>query len=118
VRRERRWKRRAQLPPGKPAWLSVQEGKATLALNPRSAFGFTSAANPELLPQPKPRAMREHFVVPSIGSREVALAERSGVQHREDALHLAAQFAALLRSVNPDPQKGTSALNEVAYGHH
>jgi hypothetical protein len=30
--------------------------------------------------------MREHFVVPSIRSREVAGAQRSGVRHREDAL--------------------------------
>jgi hypothetical protein len=39
------------------------------------AFGFRSAANPEMLPQPKPRAMREHFVVPSIRRRDVASAE-------------------------------------------
>jgi hypothetical protein len=37
---------------------------------------------------------------------------------REDALQLAVQFAALLPSVNPDPQKGTSVHNEVAYGQH
>jgi hypothetical protein len=61
-------------------------GKAALALNPRPAFGFTPAANPELLPNAKPRAMREHFVVPSIRSREVARAQGSGVRHREDAL--------------------------------
>jgi hypothetical protein len=30
--------------------------------------------------------MREHFVMPSIGSREVAWAERSGVRLREDTL--------------------------------
>jgi hypothetical protein len=30
--------------------------------------------------------MREHFVVPSIGSREVAWAHRSGIGHGEDAL--------------------------------
>jgi hypothetical protein len=34
-------------------------------------------ANPVPLPQPKPRAMREHFVVPSIRSREVARAQGS-----------------------------------------
>ena len=38
------------------------------------------------LSQPKPRAMREPVIVPSIGSREVALAQRSGVRQREDAL--------------------------------
>jgi hypothetical protein len=77
--------------------------KAALALNPTPAFGFTSAANPEVLPKPKPRAMREHFVVSSIRSRNIARAQRSGVWHRADALQLAAQ--ALLPSVNPDPQK-------------
>ena len=54
--------------------------KAALALNPKPAFRFTSAANPTLLPQPKPRATGEHFVVRSIGSRDVAGARRSGVR--------------------------------------
>jgi hypothetical protein len=35
-----------QLPPGKSAWLSVQEGKAALALNPNLAFGFTRQQRP------------------------------------------------------------------------
>jgi hypothetical protein len=48
-------------------------------LKPEFALGFTSAANPVLLPKPKPRAMGEHFVVPSIRSRDVARAQRSGV---------------------------------------
>jgi len=39
-----------------------------------------------LLPKAKPRAMREHFFVSSIRSREVARAQRSGVRHCEDAL--------------------------------
>src|ERR1019366_994434 len=62
------------------------DGKGHLALNPKPAFGFTSAANPVLLPKAKPRAMSEHVVVPSIGSREVAWAQRSGIGHCEDAL--------------------------------
>jgi hypothetical protein len=45
-----------------------------------------AATNPVLLPKPKPWAMREHIVVPSIRSREVAWAKRSGVRHRESAL--------------------------------
>jgi len=60
--------------------------KAALALNPRPAFGFTSAANPVLLPKPKPWAMREHFIVSSIRSREVARAQPASVRHCEDAL--------------------------------
>jgi hypothetical protein len=60
--------------------------KAALALNPISAFGFTSAANSELLPQPKPRATREHFVVPSIGSRDVACAEWPNIRRFEHFL--------------------------------
>jgi hypothetical protein len=77
---------RMQLPPGKSARLSVQEGKAALALNPRSAFGFTPAANPEMLPQPKPRAMREHFVVPSIRSRDGACTQRPNIRCLEHFL--------------------------------
>jgi hypothetical protein len=50
------------------------------------AFGFTSAANSELLPQPKPQAVRAHIVVPMIGSRKVACAQRSRVWDHEDAL--------------------------------
>jgi hypothetical protein len=52
--------------------IGFKAGKAALALNPSPTFGFTSAANPEMLPQPKPRAMPEHFVVPPIRSRDVA----------------------------------------------
>jgi hypothetical protein len=62
-------------------------------LNPKPAFAFTSAANSELLPQPKPRAMREHFVVPSIGSRDVACAEWSDIRRFE-------HFPQLLNLVN------------------
>jgi hypothetical protein len=63
-----------------------QTGKAALALNPRPAFSFTSAANPKILPQPKPRAMREHFVVPSIRSRDVACAEWPDIRRFEHFL--------------------------------
>ena len=62
------------------------DGKAALVLNPMPALGFTSAANPVLLPKTKPRTMRKHFVVPSIGGREVARAQRSSVRQCEDAL--------------------------------
>jgi hypothetical protein len=61
-------------------------GKASLALNPRPAFGVTSAANPEMLPQPEPRAMREHFVVSSIRSRDGACIQRSNIRCLEHFL--------------------------------
>jgi hypothetical protein len=57
-------------------------------LNPKPAFGVSLAANPELLPQPKPRAMREHFVVPPIRRREVARPQRSDVRSFEHFLKL------------------------------
>ena len=41
-----------------------------------------------MLPQPKPRAMREHFVVPSIGSRDVACAEWPNIRRFEQFLYL------------------------------
>ena len=44
--------------------------------------------------------MRQHIVVPSIRSREVALAQRSGVGHREDALQ-PLDFNNALFSVHP-----------------
>jgi hypothetical protein len=70
---------RVQLPPGRSAWLSVSRRETRhLGLNPKPAFGFASAANAILLPETKPRAMRKHFVVSSIRSREVARAQRSG----------------------------------------
>jgi hypothetical protein len=50
------------------------------------AFGLAAATNPVPLPEPKPRAVREHIVVPAIRSREIAQAQRSGVRHREDSL--------------------------------
>ena len=45
-----------------------------------------AAAPPIPLPKPKPRALRVHVVVPSIHSRDIAQAQRSGVRHRESAL--------------------------------
>jgi hypothetical protein len=58
----------------------------TPALNPKLAFGLGSATNPELLPKTEPRAVREHFVVSSIRSREVARAQRSDVRSFEHFL--------------------------------
>jgi hypothetical protein len=66
--------------------IGFETGKAALALNPTPAFGLTSTANPEMLPQAKPRAVPEHFVVPPIRSRDGACTQRSRVGHREDAL--------------------------------
>ncbi len=48
--------------------------------------GLRSATDAIPLPQPKPRAVREHFVVPSIRSRKVGWAKRSSVGRGEDAL--------------------------------
>jgi hypothetical protein len=61
-------------------------GMSALALNPRPAFGFTSATNPELLPKPEPRALGQPLIVPSIGSRDVAWAQRSNVRRFEHFL--------------------------------
>jgi hypothetical protein len=60
--------------------------KAALALNPRLAFGFTSAAHAVTLPKLKPWAMREGFVVPSIGGRDVACAEWPDIRRFEHFL--------------------------------
>jgi hypothetical protein len=42
--------------------IGFKTGKATLALHPKPTFGFASAANPEVLPQPKPRSVRDHSI--------------------------------------------------------
>ena len=47
--------------------------KAALALNPKPAFGFTSAANPVLPPKPEPWTLREHFLVSSIVASQPAV---------------------------------------------
>ena len=65
-----------------------------------TASGSLAAANSVLLPKPKPRAMRVHFVVPSIHSREVTRAHRSGVRDGEDALQ-PLDFGNGLFSVHP-----------------
>jgi hypothetical protein len=59
--------------------------KTALILNPMPVDS-RSAADAVVQPNAKPWAMREHFVVPAVRSREVARAQRSVVPHREDAL--------------------------------
>ncbi len=62
--------------------------KTALALNSRPAFGFISTADPIPLPELKPGAMREHFVVPSIGGRDVACVEWPDIGRFEHFLQL------------------------------
>jgi hypothetical protein len=57
-----------------------------LDLKAGASLGFTSAADAVLLPKSKPRAVREHFVVPSIGSRDVACAEWPNIRRFEHFL--------------------------------
>jgi hypothetical protein len=51
-------------------------------------WGLSSATNSVALPKPKPRAMCERFVVPSIGSRDVACAEWPDIRRFEHFLQL------------------------------
>ena len=62
------------------------DGQAALTLNPKPAFGFTSAAEAIPLPKTKPPALREDFVVPSIGGRDVACAEWPNIRRFEHFL--------------------------------
>ena len=66
--------------------IGFETGKETLALNPKPAFGFTSAANPVLLPKANPRAVREHFVVPPIRSRKIVRSQRPNIRCLEHFL--------------------------------
>jgi hypothetical protein len=67
----------------KGAKVTVGAGFVRLGAAGTSAFNFAqskrgrlkSATDAITLPNPEPRALREHFVVPSIGSRDVAWAE-------------------------------------------
>jgi hypothetical protein len=63
---------------------SVRHGR--LALNPKPTLGFTSTAHAVALPKLKPWAVREAFVVPSIGGRDVACAERPNIRRFEHFL--------------------------------
>ena len=49
-------------------------------------WGLASATNAIPPPQPKPRTMREHLIVPSIGSRDVACAEWPNIRRFEHFL--------------------------------
>ena len=51
-------------------------------------WGLASAAEAIPLPNSEPRAVREHFIVPSIGSRDVACAEWPNIRRFEHFLQL------------------------------
>jgi hypothetical protein len=56
-------------------------------LPPRSkCWGLGSTTDAKLLPELKPRAEREHFVVPPIRSRQIACAEWSNIRRFEHFL--------------------------------
>src|ERR1017187_2473873 len=59
-----------------------------LTLNGRHQTCSRTATDAIPLPEPKPRAVREHFVVPSVGSRDVACAERPNIRRFEHFLLL------------------------------
>jgi hypothetical protein len=101
--------------PGQKREILLRSRQASLALNPKPAFGFTSAADPILLPEPEPWALREHFVVPSIRSREVAPAQRSGVRLCEDALK-ALDFGNSLFSVHRCHHLRRSVIGQTEAG--
>jgi hypothetical protein len=52
----------------------------------RGCRGVGPAADAKMLPQPEPRAISKHLIVPSIGSRDVACAEWSNVRRFEHFL--------------------------------
>jgi hypothetical protein len=71
------------------AWHSsvrCQSGSLWKILSGRRPNVSGTAADAVPMPKAKPRAMRVHLVVPSIHSREVTRAQRSGVRHGKDAL--------------------------------
>jgi hypothetical protein len=95
--------------------IGFETGKMPLDLKPERAFVFTSAANPELLPKPEPWAMREHFVMSPIRSREVARAQRSGIRLCKDALK-ALDFGDSLLGVHAVPISNISVAIVKRHG--
>ncbi len=67
----------------------MQSGQSGLSFRSRQpndwSFG-RAATDPVALPESEPWATCKLFVVPSIGSGEIAWAQRSGIRRREDAL--------------------------------
>ena len=60
--------------------LSVDSSEPSLQFRLAGALGIGSAANAVPLPKPKPRAVCEHFIVPSIQSRDVACTQRPDIR--------------------------------------
>jgi hypothetical protein len=87
---------------------SFRDRKVSLTLNPKPTFLFISATEAIPLPKPKLRAVREHFVVSSIRSREVARAQRSRVLCSKDALK-ALDFGNGLLGVHSLPISNTAS---------
>ena len=68
--------------------LYIYSGGLILDLTQPHDWGLGAATDAVSLPQPKPRTVSEHFVVPSIRSREVARPQRSDVRSFEHFLKL------------------------------
>ena len=68
--------------------MTRKEGFGVLAVDfaQSEQWGFRAAADAVSLPKLEPGAMREHFIVPSIRSREVAWAQRSRIRRHEQPL--------------------------------
>jgi hypothetical protein len=79
---------RAPMGMNRASALSVDSSEPSLQFRLAGALGIGSAANAVPLPKPKPRAVCEHFIVPSISSRDVAYAEWSNVWRFEHFLKL------------------------------
>ena len=65
----------------------VSEGfpveKLAFSLRQLKHWRLRPAADPEILPDPEPRAMGKRLIVPSIGGRDVACAEWPNVRRFE-----------------------------------
>ena len=75
-----------QVPPESQHGYRFQDGEGGTSSDSEARLRLHLGSKPQVLPQPKPRAVREHFVVPSIRDRDGACAQRSRVGHREHSL--------------------------------
>jgi hypothetical protein len=91
-------------------------GSLALSFAQLDCWSHKSATDAKMLPQPKPRAVRQILIVPSIGSHEVECGQRSRVGRRENALQtldfgnsLLGVHAVSISSISPATVKWTAS---------
>jgi hypothetical protein len=88
----------------------MQDGERGTRPESEVRLGFTLATDAVLLPQPEPRAVGLHLIVPSISSRDVAHAQQSGIRSTSTSLNH------LQSSLDQAPTPGANKVDQGIYG--